>query len=48
MLGYKEMGISVPDALIAAATVSNNFELFTYNRKDFDFIEGLKLYNPHF
>lgn len=48
MLGYKEMGISVPDALIAAATVSNNVELFTRNRKDFDFIEWLKLYNPRF
>ena len=48
MLGYKEMGISVPDALIGATTVSNNVELFTRNRKDFDFIEGLKLYNPRF
>jgi tRNA(fMet)-specific endonuclease VapC len=48
MLGYKDMGIAVPDALIAATTVSNNVELFTHNRKDFNFIEGLKLYNPHF
>jgi tRNA(fMet)-specific endonuclease VapC len=48
MLGYKDLGIAVPDALIAATTVSNNVELFTHNRKDFDFIEGLKLYNPRF
>lgn len=48
MLGYRDMGIAVPDALIAATTVYNNVELFTHNRKDFDFIEGLKLYNPRF
>ncbi len=28
--------------------VSNNVAFFTRNRKDFDFIEGLKLYNPRF
>ena len=48
MLGYKDLGIAIPDALIAATTVSNNVELFTHNRKDFDFIEGLTLYNPRF
>jgi predicted nucleic acid-binding protein len=36
----------IPDALIAATAISNNIELFTYNKKDFDFIPGLKLYNP--
>ncbi len=48
MLGYKDMGIAIPDALIAATTVANGVELFTHNRKDFDFVEGLKLYNPRF
>ncbi|MFN4255517.1 MAG: type II toxin-antitoxin system VapC family toxin [Saprospiraceae bacterium] len=48
MLGYHERGIAVPDALIAASTVRNNVELFTLNRSDFEFIEGLKLYNPKF
>ncbi|MEI6817019.1 MAG: type II toxin-antitoxin system VapC family toxin [Bacteroidota bacterium] len=36
----------IPDALIAATALSNNLEVFTLNRKDFDFIPGLKLYNP--
>lgn len=36
----------IPDALIAATAIANNIELFTYNRKDFDFIPELKLYNP--
>ena len=36
----------IPDALIAATALSNNIELFTHNRKDFDFIPDLKLYNP--
>ena len=35
----------IPDALIAATSLSNNLELFTHNRKDFDFIPDLKLYN---
>ena len=36
----------IPDALIASIALSNNLELYTLNRKDFDFIPGLKLYNP--
>lgn len=36
----------IPDALIAATALSNNIELFTYNKKDFDFIPDLKLYKP--
>lgn len=36
----------IPDALIAATALSNNIELFTYNKKDFDFIPELKLYKP--
>jgi tRNA(fMet)-specific endonuclease VapC len=48
MLGYRDFGISVPDALIAATALVNNVELFTHNRKDFDFIDGLKLYKPQY
>jgi len=48
MLGYHDHGISIPDALIAATAVSNKMELFTHNREDFDFIEGLTLYNPRY
>ncbi len=46
MLGYKHLGMSIPDALIAASAVYNNIELYTLNRKDFDFIPNLKLHNP--
>ncbi|MGF7141278.1 putative nucleic acid-binding protein [Roseimarinus sediminis] len=36
--------ISVPDCLIAATSLITGFPLLTYNKKDFDFIDGLKLY----
>lgn len=36
----------IPDALIAATALSNQIEVYTLNRKDFDFISYLKLYNP--
>ncbi|MEO0041998.1 MAG: hypothetical protein RL329_1446 [Bacteroidota bacterium] len=48
VLGYKDMKVGVPDALIAATAVANQVELFTLNRKDFDFIDGIKLYKPRF
>lgn len=48
MLGYKDMGIAIPDALIAATALANNIELFTHNRKDFDFIDNVRLYNPRY
>ena len=37
-------GLALPDCLIAATAIINNFELFTYNQKDFKFISSLKLY----
>jgi predicted nucleic acid-binding protein len=36
--------LSVPDCLIAATSVITGFPVLTYNVKDFDFIEGLKLF----
>ncbi len=36
--------LSIPDALIAATAITYNIELFTFNQKDFKFIEGLQLY----
>jgi len=36
----------IPDALIASIAIANQLELFTYNRKDFDFIKEIKLFNP--
>lgn len=38
--------ISIPDALIAATAISNKFELYTLNKKDFRFIKGLELFKP--
>ena len=37
-------GLAIPDSLIAATAIETGFELFSYNTKDFKFIEGLKLY----
>lgn len=36
--------ISVPDCLIAATSIISGYSLLTYNKKDFDFIEGIKFY----
>lgn len=36
--------ISVPDCLIAATTIITGYPLLTYNKKDFDFIEGVNFY----
>ncbi|RME66583.1 MAG: PIN domain-containing protein, partial [Nitrospirae bacterium] len=42
----KGYGLKIPDALIASTCLSHKIPLFTYNRKDFVFIEDLKLLNP--
>ncbi|MBS1519699.1 MAG: type II toxin-antitoxin system VapC family toxin [Bacteroidetes bacterium] len=36
--------LDIPDALIAATTKYADFKLFTYNIKDYKFIDGLNLY----
>lgn len=36
--------VSVPDCLIAATSIISGFPLLTYNKKDFDFIEGISFY----
>jgi predicted nucleic acid-binding protein len=36
--------ISVPDCLIAATSIITGYPLLTYNKKDFDFIEGINFY----
>ncbi len=38
-------GLAIPDAIIAATTKIIELELFTYNIKDYRFIDKLKLYN---
>ena len=37
--------LDIPDALIAATAIYTGFKLFTYNVKDYKFINGLILYN---
>jgi predicted nucleic acid-binding protein len=39
-------GLAIPDALIAATAIYINLKLFTYNIKDYKFIDGLSLYSP--
>lgn len=36
--------ISVPDCLIAATSIITGFPILTYNKKDFEFIEGINFY----
>jgi len=36
--------VSVPDCLIAATSLITGFPLLTYDKKDFDFIEGIIFY----
>ena len=37
--------LEIPDALIAATAIFYNYKLFTYNLKDFKYIEDLTLYS---
>ncbi len=39
----KSHSLDIPDALIAATAIVNNFKLFTYNLKDFKYIEDLHI-----
>jgi predicted nucleic acid-binding protein len=38
-------GLALPDALIGATSIILQSELFTYNIKDYKFIDGLTMYN---
>ena len=40
----KSHGLKIPDALVAVTALSKNIQLFTYNKKDFEFIDGVSLY----
>jgi predicted nucleic acid-binding protein len=42
----REKSIKLPDAVIAATCLVNDFTLVTRNQKDFKGINGLKIYNP--
>lgn len=39
-------GLLLADAFIASTALFFDIELFTFNKKDFQFIKGLKLYAP--
>lgn len=39
-------GLALPDAFIAATSIITDFPLFTYNLKDYKFINAINLYNP--
>lgn len=39
-------GLALPDSFIAATALSTGLQLFTYNVRDFRFIEKMKLYKP--
>lgn len=38
--------VGIPDSLIAATAISQGLTLYTENKKDFDFIPGIKFYKP--
>ena len=38
--------LSIPDALIASTALVHQIDLYTLNEKDFQFINGLRLYEP--
>lgn len=37
--------LSIPDALIAATSLTKGIKLYTFNVKDFKFIEGVQIYS---
>jgi predicted nucleic acid-binding protein len=38
--------VGIPDSLIAATAISQGMTLYTENKRDFDFIPGIKFYKP--
>lgn len=36
----------IADMIIAATALTYSVELFTFNKKDFDFVEGITFYRP--
>jgi tRNA(fMet)-specific endonuclease VapC len=38
--------VGIPDSLIAATALGQGLTLYTENKKDFDFIPGIKFYKP--
>ena len=38
-------GLAIPDSLIAATAIAADLEIFTYNTKDYKFIDELRLFS---
>ena len=45
LLYSKSHSLDIPDSLIASSAIINNLKIFTYNVKDFKFIDELELLN---
>ncbi|TKK67772.1 type II toxin-antitoxin system VapC family toxin [Ilyomonas limi] len=43
----KTLKIKIPDALIAATALTNDYTLLTRNKTDFSKVPGLQIMNPH-
>ena len=43
----KNSKIKLPDAIIAASAIANNFDLLSRNVDDFKNVSGLKVIDPH-
>lgn len=41
----KSHSLRIPDSIIASTAIVENFKLFTYNLKDFNYIRNLRLYS---
>ena len=48
ILTHRREKVRLPDCLIASTAKSLNMEVYTYNTKDFDYLEGVKLYKPKY
>lgn len=40
--------LAIPDALIAATALVHDLAIYTFNRRDFQFIPGIRLHEPKF
>lgn len=38
--------MSIPDSIVGATAIEYDFQLWTNNRQDFDFLPGVRFYNP--
>lgn len=46
--GHYAKRLGIADMIIAATALTYPVELFTFNKKDFDFVEGITFYRPKY